>query len=296
LLTLSISAQQATPVPAAPSGAASGQVTGASAPAAQALSAQVPAADSQPAAPKTLNNDSVIKLVKAGLSDDLIISTVNAQAGNYDVTPDGLIALKGAGVSDKVVAAIVAEAAAPVAPAATDPPARMEYQGAASSPPTAATASPLPQPGAKPELFHSTDGKVRVYITDHPIFESNGIARAGANGNGAYYASAKHAQSGDDPRVVEVEADILKVCPPYVVASNNQDRSDLVLVFRRRGGARSSMFAFGGLEGLALSGLMKVDGASLFENTGDMVYATKKGSVESAIRDVCEHIPAPAAK
>ncbi len=68
-------------------------------------------------AQQSLNNDAIIKLAKAGLSDDLIVSTINSQAGTYDTSTDGLIALKAAGVSDKVVAAIVAKAAAP-APAA----------------------------------------------------------------------------------------------------------------------------------------------------------------------------------
>lgn len=81
-------------------------------------------------AQQALNNDSVIKLVKAGLSDDLIVSTINASPGAYDTSTNGLIALKAAGVSDKVVAAIVvkanapaevASAPAPSAPAADDP-------------------------------------------------------------------------------------------------------------------------------------------------------------------------------
>lgn len=70
------------------------------------------------AAQQAMNNDAVIKLVKAGLSDDLIVSTINAQPGTYDTSADGIIALKAAGVSDKVVAAIVSKATAPVAPPA----------------------------------------------------------------------------------------------------------------------------------------------------------------------------------
>jgi hypothetical protein len=70
-------------------------------------------------AQQTLNNDSIIKLVKAGLSDDLIVSTINAAPGGFDTSADGLIALKTAGVSDKVVSAIVTRSAPPsVAPAA----------------------------------------------------------------------------------------------------------------------------------------------------------------------------------
>jgi hypothetical protein len=229
-------------------------------------------------AQQSLNNDAVIKLVKAGLSDDLIVSTIGAQSGIYDTTPDGLIALKAAGVSDKVVAAMVAKAAAPPPPPAAQPP---------QAPPAPAPPTPPPPP------FHSTDGKVRVYITDHPIFESNGLAKASGDRHGGSAAAVSHTQAGDDPRVVEVEADIMKVCPAYIVASNNQDRSDYVLVFRRRGGARTSMFAFGGLTGLALAGGMKVDGASLFQTDGDMVYATKQNTVEKAIKDTCAHIPLP---
>jgi hypothetical protein len=83
------------------------------------------------AAQQAMNNDAVIKLVKAGLSDDLIVTTINSQPGAYDTSADGIIALKGAGVSDKIVAAIVAKSAAPaaapmpaapVAPASTLPP------------------------------------------------------------------------------------------------------------------------------------------------------------------------------
>jgi hypothetical protein len=69
------------------------------------------------AAQQALNNDAVIKLVKAGLSDDLIVSTVNASAGTYDTSANGLIALKTAGASDKVIGAIIAKASG--VPAAT---------------------------------------------------------------------------------------------------------------------------------------------------------------------------------
>ena len=72
-------------------------------------------------AQQALNNDSVVKMVKAGLSDDLIITTINAQSGSFDTTTDGLIALKTAGVSDKVVAAIVMRSAATAAPPAAPP-------------------------------------------------------------------------------------------------------------------------------------------------------------------------------
>ncbi len=71
-------------------------------------------------AQQVLNNDAVVKLIKAGLSEDLIVSTINASPGKYDTTADGLIALKGAGASDKVISAIVLKASG-ATPAAAAP-------------------------------------------------------------------------------------------------------------------------------------------------------------------------------
>jgi hypothetical protein len=85
-------------------------------------------------AQQPLNDDSVIKMVKAGLSDDVIVATINANPGAYDASPDGLIALKQAGVSNKVIDAIVAKSSAsapdsgqPSAPPPPEPPAPPQY-------------------------------------------------------------------------------------------------------------------------------------------------------------------------
>ncbi len=113
-------------------------------------------------AQQALNNEAIIKLVKAGLSDDLIVSTINAQPGSYDTSTDGIIALKTANISDKVVAAIVAKAAAP-APAAR----------AASSPASAPT--PAADDPDDPAAVHdpgvylmttSPDGKRKMVFMD----------------------------------------------------------------------------------------------------------------------------------
>ncbi len=61
-------------------------------------------------AQQTLNNDTVIKMVKAGLSDDVVITTINASPGHYDTSADGLIALKSSGASDKIISAIMVRA------------------------------------------------------------------------------------------------------------------------------------------------------------------------------------------
>jgi hypothetical protein len=71
---------------------------------------------------QTLNNESVVNLMKAGFSEDVIISAINRSLGAYDTSVDGLIALKNAGITNKEISAIVAKAypqssAALVAPA-----------------------------------------------------------------------------------------------------------------------------------------------------------------------------------
>ena len=116
-------------------------------------------------AQQSLNNDSVIKLVKAGLSDDLIVSTINAQPGTYDTSTDGLIALKTARVSDKVVAAIVAkaaEAAQPVPPPVPPLPPMPTQAPAADDPDDPASAH---DPGVY-LMTTSPDGKRKMVFMD----------------------------------------------------------------------------------------------------------------------------------
>ena len=62
-------------------------------------------------AQQAMNNDSVIKLLKAGLSDDLIVMTINSSPGTYDTSANGLIALKNAGAGAKIIAAVVLKSA-----------------------------------------------------------------------------------------------------------------------------------------------------------------------------------------
>jgi hypothetical protein len=58
-------------------------------------------------AQETLNNETIVKLFKAGVGDDVIVNMVNQQPGKYSLTADAIIALKTAGVSDKVISAMI---------------------------------------------------------------------------------------------------------------------------------------------------------------------------------------------
>jgi hypothetical protein len=62
------------------------------------------------AAPKALTNETIIKLAKAGLSDDLILQTIVSQPGQYSTDADSLLTLKEAGVSDRVITGMINKA------------------------------------------------------------------------------------------------------------------------------------------------------------------------------------------
>jgi hypothetical protein len=255
-----------------------------------------------------MTNADVIELVGLSLSDEVVIDKIYAApATDFDTTLPGLKALKAAKVSDPIIRAMINPGGgAPRAAAGNEAIAAAAAAAAAPPPP----AGPPPPP---PPLFHSTDSRVRIYVTDHPINEVISMARSSsyvaghsnvsANGNSVNAHSSVHggsssggvtnAQSGDDPRTVEIQTYLQKSCPAFVMVSNNPDRADYVLVFRRQGGKRSTYFAMGGLAGLALSAASKVDGASIFKLDGDMLYATRQTSVEKSIVDICQHVPPP---
>lgn len=92
-------------------------------------------------AQETITNDSVIKMVKAGLSQDLIVTTINSSAGRYDTSTNSLIALKRAGAGDKVIAAVVLKAS-----------------GASATPAAAASATPTPAAGTASAIPVSAAG------------------------------------------------------------------------------------------------------------------------------------------
>ncbi|MGO9094437.1 MAG: PEGA domain-containing protein [Bryobacteraceae bacterium] len=74
-------------------------------------------------AQQQLNNEAIIKLHNAGLGDDMIVNMVNTQPGQYALGVDDVVALKQAGVSEKVIAAMMGKNSAPAAsaPAAAPP-------------------------------------------------------------------------------------------------------------------------------------------------------------------------------
>ena len=87
----------------------------------------------KPPAPAPMTNQDVIKLVKAKIAEDLIIAKIRQSKTKFDVSVDGLVALKEAGVSDSLIA-VMMDPSAPAAPPPAAP----------------ASAAPAPSPAPKP--------------------------------------------------------------------------------------------------------------------------------------------------
>lgn len=58
-------------------------------------------------AQETMNNEAVIKLVKSGLGEELILNVIRQQPGSYSMGADQLVALKQAGVSERIINAML---------------------------------------------------------------------------------------------------------------------------------------------------------------------------------------------
>lgn len=80
-------------------------------------------------AQEILTNQSIIKMVKVGLSEELILNVIKQQSSSFTVGSTELVELKTAGVSERIITAMIGKALGP------PPPAK----------PEAAKAKPVPQ-------------------------------------------------------------------------------------------------------------------------------------------------------
>lgn len=63
-----------------------------------------------PAAPPTLTNAAVVKLVRAGFKEKTVIAIISTRPVSFDLAPDRLIELKKGGVPERVILAMIARA------------------------------------------------------------------------------------------------------------------------------------------------------------------------------------------
>jgi hypothetical protein len=215
------------------------------------------------ASSQELSNDAVIKLLKAGLSDELIISTINSLPGTYDTSPEGLIALKAGRVSDKVVAAIVLRTAFP--------PAVVKAQAAA----------PAPE-GAAPGLPQSTGATITQEPTQRLLAEPS--RQTGA----VFAADVPHTNAASVPRVflqsaskgtnrnaardqsMEMSKDMEKDCPGVQVTINPQMANYTVLLNHIE------------------AGFVRDNQIQVANKDGDLISKTKEGgSIAAGMKKAC---------
>lgn len=97
-----------------------------------------------------MNNSDVVKMSKAGLSEDTILAAMRKETPEYDTSTDALIALKGDGVSEKVIQQMIALKAAAAAPAPNPAPAPAPSTAPAPAPAPTPAPSPAPAPATSP--------------------------------------------------------------------------------------------------------------------------------------------------
>ncbi len=116
---------------------------------------------------EVLTNDSVISLVKAGIPENVILAKIRSSQTKFDTSTQGLIALKQAGVSDKVLEAMAtapqlpAPVAAQSAPSQAPPPPSSLPAGAMAAPPEVLAALPATAGAFRTRgtVYHLGDGK-----------------------------------------------------------------------------------------------------------------------------------------
>ena len=119
--------------------------------------------ESRAEAQEVLTNDSVISMVKGGLGEAVVLARIRSSPANFDTSTNSLLALKKAGVSDKVIEAMVSaprSGAAAAAPAAPTPAA-----------PSAGTSAPAPSVSAS---ARNSAGGAAATLPRDSIFHLNG--------------------------------------------------------------------------------------------------------------------------
>jgi len=186
-----------------------------------------------------LTNSAIIRMVKSGLSETVILSVVNQQPGSYSTKVDDLIILKEAGVSDKIVAAMLAKAS--------------------GSTPTTASAAPAPPEAAmeigvyfkKAEAWEEVLPEVVNWKTGGAIknIASVGVVKKDLNGNIAGPSSRNSVKSPMEFLIVAAEGVAITEYQLIRLRINKDYREFRTVtggVFNQQSGAMRDMVPFEG--------------------------------------------------
>ena len=157
-----------------------------------------------------ITNARVTEMSKLGLDDDIIIARIKHGPCHFQLNDADLLDMKKAGVSPKVIAAMLD--VAPVTPA----------PGVAAA--TTEAVEPATVPG---------DGKVRVFVTDSQSWETRGGSAAGGNKNG--WGGSSWMAGGARPQTAEIIKTLNERCPKFTV-TNNLAKADFVVTLDHEGG------------------------------------------------------------
>jgi len=153
-------------------------------------------------AQEPLTNETILKLVKAGIGEETIVGMVNQQPGRYSLTPADIAALKDAGVSEKIIAAMIVKGTT-----------------------TGSTSSKPPDTSNNDQ----SSGRIRVFVTDSQSWQIMG--GFGASGGSA----AGHISGGARPQTAEIIKTFNQRCPEVTV-TNNIQKAEFAVALDHEGG------------------------------------------------------------
>ena len=115
---------------------------------------------------EAMNNEGIVKLVKSGMSEELILNVIRQRPGNYAVGANELVMLKDSGVSEKLIAAMLDKAKPEGAPDAAPKPT------VAAAP--AAKSATINGPG----LFYKKNNEYFELITEEVEWQTKGAMKS----------------------------------------------------------------------------------------------------------------------
>jgi len=149
------------------------------------------------AAQQVLDNDAIIKLVKSGISDDLVVNMIDTQPGNYKTAADDMAALRQAGVSDRILSAMVSHANAAAPAAAVE-----------SVAPPAASA-PISEIG----IYYRKDGEWKDLAPEKVTWKTAGMLKTLGTAGLAKGEASGRVSGAHSPNEIKIPVDILVYAP-----------------------------------------------------------------------------------
>lgn len=227
-------------------------------------------------AQETMNDASVLKLIWAHMSDDVIVSMINSHPGNYDTSPDAISALKKAGASKSVISAIITRASgvtpasaahsATAAPPATSPVAPTQMQTSSAPGPAKTNDERTAKDATKAPGFSESD-QVGTASGVAPIPAGARVAIAPMGGFETYFAAAVREKRV--PIILTLDRDSAQ----YFVVSTNTEWEGFV--FGSNGSARWGPLGGNASSGAAASSTRGLEASIMFidAKTKDVVWA-----------------------